>query len=179
MMNCNEVWKTIQGFEDYEVSNMGRVRNIADVDVLGRKRHRRILKPGLCSSGYYQVQLSNAGKPSRLLVHRLVASHFIPNPNNLPEVNHKQGVKTDNRASELEWVSVRENMSHRNKGCSSTYTGVTWFKPRNKWRAQISINGRKKHLGLFLEEVDAANAYLVALTKNNIQNKYAHATSNN
>ena len=93
-------WKKIEGFETYSVNRSAQVRN----DKTGQ-----ILKPCSHPKGYMIVNLSGHVK----LLHRLVATAFIPNPENKPQVNHKNGVKTDNRVENLEWATNGENQSHR------------------------------------------------------------------
>lgn len=97
-----EIWKDIDGYDGlYEVSNMGRVRKIT------------YLKPSKSNAGKYSViSLSKGNKQKGVCLHRLVAQAFIPNPENKPEVNHKGCNKDDNRASELEWATRRENVDH-------------------------------------------------------------------
>ena len=95
----NEVWKDCVGFEDYSVSNYGRIYS---------KRRDKILKLCVNSSNYKKCAL----KGKNLYVHRLVAQAFIDNPNNLEEVNHKDGNKWNNNADNLEWVSKSENAKH-------------------------------------------------------------------
>ncbi len=98
-----EIYKEIAGFPNYLVSNLGNVKN---------KNSNKLLKPYL-TRGYPRVSLYDAnGKRYCKLVHRLVAQAFIPNPENLPVVNHISGIKTDARVSNLEWVSHSENLSH-------------------------------------------------------------------
>lgn len=111
-----EIWKSISGYEGlYEVSNLGNVRSIDRV-VQSRwgdcKIKGRTLKPGITKQGYFIVVLSKSGVMTALRKGRLVALAFIPNPENKPEVNHKKGIKTDDRVSALEWSTSSENIIH-------------------------------------------------------------------
>lgn len=119
---ANEVWRPIAGFEDlYEVSNLGRVRSLdryyPDIIVLPSGKlapyHRKGKMMSLHTdkrTGYVFICLrKNDGKGHNNFVHRLVAQAFIPNPNNLPEINHKDECKTNNRADNLEWCDSRYN----------------------------------------------------------------------
>ncbi len=99
--NIQEVWKPIDGFPGYEISNLGKV-----------KSPNKILKTTPNYSGYHLVTLCNSKKYITPRVHRLVAKAFIPNPNNLPEVNHLDGDKSNNKASNLIWCSSKQNMRH-------------------------------------------------------------------
>ena len=115
----NEVWRAIPGYEGlYEVSNRGRVRSVDRV-AIGRWGHNRrqahILKQTPNGRGYLQVRFSIDGVKSAPLVHRLVASAFIPNPEGLPQVNHKDGVKGNNSVDNLEWCTASENALHRGR----------------------------------------------------------------
>jgi len=85
----------------YEVSNLGRIR---------RAGNKRVLKPALNSKGYYRVRLSNYPGYKFVLVHRTVAFSFVPNPDNQPQVNHIDENKTNNVASNLEWVDNKTNV---------------------------------------------------------------------
>lgn len=103
----NEIWKDIDGFEGlYQVSNLGRVKSLGN----DKSRREKILKLGNCH-GYLQVNLCKNGKRKKLCVHRLVAQTFLQNPQNLPEVNHKDEDKTNNSVENLEWVSSKENVN--------------------------------------------------------------------
>lgn len=108
-----EYWKTIEGYGDYMVSSLGRVKSL-NYRNTGKEK---ILKPRVDRYGYLQIGLNKTGKKKKFLVHRLVANTFIPNVDNKPEVNHKNEIKTDNRVKNLEWMTHYENMNYgtRNK----------------------------------------------------------------
>lgn len=115
-MQKSEIWKSISGYEGlYEVSNLGDVRSL-DRIVQSRwgdcKIKGRILKPGTIKQGYLFVVLCKDSVMKSFRVSRLVALAHIPNPENKPEVNHKKGIKKDNRVSELEWSTPSENVIH-------------------------------------------------------------------
>lgn len=111
-----EKWKQIKGFENkYEISNLGKVRSIGRY-ISGKNnscRYRKgtILKPQI-ASGYAQVYLSDNGKQKWYKVHRLVAEAFIPNPNNLPIINHKDGNTLNNTETNIEWCNYKYNVIH-------------------------------------------------------------------
>lgn len=108
-----EVWKDIDGYEGvYQVSNMGRIKSLTR-KVWNYTKPGRILKPCMKENGYLHVSLHNGDKHEKHAhVHRLVAQAFIPNPENLPEVNHKNFNKEDNRVENLEWCTSRYNKAH-------------------------------------------------------------------
>ncbi len=110
---CDEVWKEIPGYEGvYEVSNYGRVRSNAR-KVWNYTKQGRILKPHRKENGYMQITLCGRSKYEKhAYIHRLVAEAFIPNPNNLPQVNHKDFDKANNCVENLEWVTAAENHLH-------------------------------------------------------------------
>jgi hypothetical protein len=101
-MEPEEEWRTLEEYNSYEVSNYGRVKNRAKSDCL---------KPKLGRHGYHEVTLSQSGKLSYHLVHRLIATAFILNPLGKEQVNHL-GAKTDNRSWMLQWCTKEENMQH-------------------------------------------------------------------
>lgn len=102
-----EMWKDI--FAGYQVSDLGRVKSLPRN---GTVKEERILSPELGNTGYLQVCLYQDKKKKLCLVHRLVAQAFVPNLEGKPQVNHKNGNKTDNRACNLEWVTQSENTLH-------------------------------------------------------------------
>lgn len=115
-MENNEIWKPVVGYEGlYEVSNMGRVRSLDMVENIGhgtRLRKGKVLKCLKCSNGYLQVHLYKYKQVKKHRIHRLVASAFIPNPSNLPCVNHINENKEDNMVENLEWVTYKENLEY-------------------------------------------------------------------
>lgn len=107
-----EIWKDVQGYEgQYQVSNLGRVKSIKRKLTNGRSVSEKILNSSSkkkTQDGYLMVAL--AGRTFR--VNRLVAAAFIPNPDNKPVVNHIDGNKENNKADNLEWATISENMLH-------------------------------------------------------------------
>lgn len=115
-----EEWRPVVGYEGYyEVSDLGRVRNLGfDIEyILNGKKvvkhvYPKFLSPTLGNNGYFTVFLVCGEKKERLLVHRLVAMAFLPNPEDKRTINHKNGVKTDNIVENLEWATDMENIRH-------------------------------------------------------------------
>lgn len=122
-----EIWKDIAGYEKmYQVSNLGRVRSLDRYSWNGYKywlQRGKILKPCQQKSGYLNVDLSDGhSKSHKYRVHRLVAQAFIPNPNNYPQVNHKDEDKSNNKVENLEWCTAKYNLNygHHNKKAANT-----------------------------------------------------------
>lgn len=161
MLNTiQEIFMPIQGFEGlYEISNYGRLRNA-----------RKVMKTYKINSGYDCAKLRKDGKVTSILIHRLVASHFIPNPYSKNEVNHINHEKSDNSVGNLEWVTTSENKAHSlnigwtkynepskgiKLGKTSKYHNVIWDKTRNKWVGVVRHQS-KNHFAKRFDTEEAA-----------------------
>lgn len=147
-----EVFVAIAEFPGYFISNFGRVWSDKMDGRLLRHRVR---------SGYLSVDLCKDSVRTSKLIHRLVATAFVPNPENKPCVDHIDGDRQNNIVTNLRFCTHAENGWNRGSqpGSSSKYVGVSWYKPSNKWEAKIKIDGNNKHLGIFTDEEAAARAY--------------------
>ena len=125
-----EEWRPVVGYEGlYEVSNMGKVKSLERMKWNGNgcyKIPERILKPKKDKGGYLQVNLSKDGKDKWCTVHRLVATAFLPNLDNLPQVNHIDENKENNCVQNLEWCSRSYNINYgtRNEKISKPILGI-------------------------------------------------------
>jgi hypothetical protein len=121
-----EEWRDIEGFEGYyQVSNLGRVRSLDRVKCDGIRMKGRIMKTHFDACGYEMVQLRRDGKYKHPSIHRLVAIAFIPNPDNLPQVNHIDEIRNHNTVDNLEWCTVlyNQNYGHRRERASESSVG--------------------------------------------------------
>ena len=138
-----EIWCPIKGFEgQYQVSDQGRVKSLK----FGKER---ILKPIRDKDGYLLVNLCKNGEIKQCLVHRLVAQAFIPNPNNLPQVNHRDEDKTNNSVQNLEWCDQKYNINYgtRTDRCSKPVLQFT--KSGEFVREWKSTRDVERNLGYF------------------------------
>lgn len=112
----NEVWKPVKGYEgQYEVSNLGNIRSVDRHLMYGNQYHLLKGKPIKSfpnSKGYLRINLSKNSKIKQYFVHRLAAEAFIPNPNNLPFIDHINTIRDDNRAENLRWCTQKENCNN-------------------------------------------------------------------
>lgn len=160
-----EIWKDIPNYEGcYQVSNLGNVKSL-ERKVKGKvnlkTQKEKILNPTQNIYGYYYVSLCKKGFIKKFTVHQLVAISFL---NHIPcgmklVVNHINFNRLDNRLENIEVVTNRENTNLKHIKSSSKYVGVSWHKGSKKWMSRIVINGKRKHLGYFFEEIEAHNAY--------------------
>lgn len=175
----NVLWKTISDFPNYQVSNTGLVKG----------KTGRILKTFTQNKGYEVATLHNESKRSaKRTVHRLVAEAFIANPTGLPIVNHNDGNKLNNKATNLEWCDNSYNILHaralglntyskptkgkklpaRGNGPTTQYYGVCWDGARNKWKVRVQNDGTLYPQKRFESELDAAKYYDDLIKTNNL-----------
>ena len=155
--NCNnvddeELFKRIDGYDNYLVSNFGNVKN---------SKTNRILKPNPHPEGYKQVNLYKNGIKKPFLIHRLVGLAFLENPDNKQMIDHIDNNPANNNIKNLRWATSKNNSANRGKPTNNTtgFKGVCFDKHAKKYKANIMINGKKKHLGLFKSTEDASQAY--------------------
>lgn len=101
-----EIWKEIEGYSNYKVSDKGRVKS------LYKNGKEKLLKPSKNKNGYLRVTLTKDHKVKHIFIHRLVAQAFLENPDNLPQVNHKDENKENNCIENLEWCTASYNVKY-------------------------------------------------------------------
>jgi len=154
-----EIWKDIPNCDGYQISNTGKVRHIKETIL--KPENRPIKK----NSKYCQSRVTIKGK--KYAVHRLVAQAFIPNPNNLPQVNHIDGNPQNNEINNLEWCSPKENVRHAIK------TGLRKLKiPLNKHKYICDEYKKGKTINEIANEFKVQNTCIRdILIKNNIKRR--------
>lgn len=174
-MDKKEVWKDVVGYEGYyQVSSLGRVKGVDRIikakfiNHETQKVNGKILKPFTNKHGYVRVSLTINQKVNKFSVHRLVAQAFIPNPENKPQVNHKDEKRDNNNVDNLEWVTVKENSNYgtlpkqrsirKSKPVISVSEGglMRYFKSATEAAYRLKVNapkislvikGERKHTG--------------------------------
>lgn len=140
-----EIYKPIEGYEGlYEISNLGNVKSLD----YGRTGKEQILKGGKDRYGYLYVLLYKNKERKKITTHRLVATTFIPNKENKPCINHKNEIKTDNRAENLEWVTIKENNNY------GTHNERIAKANRGKKRSQETIEKLSKSHSIPIVQLD-------------------------
>ena len=166
----DKIWKTEQWYpvieyNDYAISDLGRIKSFKRNNII-------LLKQRVNKRGYLYVCLRNLYGVKSKKTHQLLAICLLnhkPNGLNIV-VDHIDNNKLNNTLSNLQLLTHRDNVIKGIVKKTSKYNGVSWNKCSNKWISQIQINGKKKHLGLFIYEIEANNAYKKALKK--IENEF-------
>lgn len=171
-----ERWIKVNGYQYYEVSSFGNVRSIThQTQCLSRWGSVRtllipgkLLKPAYYSNGYQFVALSENGTVTQKLLHRIVATAFLPNPLNKAYVNHKDGNKVNNHVDNLEWVTPTENAQH------AILTGLTNMKSGdNPYSRSVTVerDGIKKQFETQREAAQFIGAKEVTLSASRKYNR--------
>jgi hypothetical protein len=158
-----QIWKWIKGFEgSYQISDEGNVRSFKY-----SKEFPRYLKLSKNSCGYLLVALYNKGLKQYYYVHRLVAEAFIPNPENKPQVNHKNGIRDKNKTLNLEWATPSENARH-----GYVELGRKALKGENSCRSKLTEEQVLEIRRSSLSEKELASIYSVNQASiNNVKNR--------
>lgn len=144
-------WKDIVGYEnEYQINQFGEIRTLKDSPKL---KKYDVLKPQKSKrNGYVYQMLYKNGKEKLLRVHRLVAMAFLPNPNNLPQVNHKDGNKQNNSVDNLEWCEQSDNMKH-------AYKNGLQIPSENQRKAIINTNKLKQKKVCQIKDSEIINTF--------------------
>ena len=131
----NERWKDIKGYEGkYQISTTGRLKSV---------KSNLIMKPMVALNGYLIACLWENNRQRKITIHRLVANAFIPNLNNLPEINHIDEDKTNNRVENLEWCTHKYNMNYGNVGKKISVANSGKI-PGEETRKKLSLDTARK-----------------------------------
>ena len=144
-----EVFKTIKGFDNYEISNLGNVKNAKTGKIMKQELSKK--------AGYFQANLMNvSGKQKHKKIHILIAQAFIPNPQNKPCVDHIDKDRTNNNLKNLRWATYSENGMNKCKLNANTsgYSGVFYRKDTKKWQSRLTID-RKTYSKSFKTKEEA------------------------
>lgn len=158
----DKIWADIPGYDLYQVSNMGKIRNKKTLrEIKGRDDNKGYLK--FCAWGF-------GDKSKTLKFHKAIHLAFFNGQDGL--INHKDGNKHNNCLDNLEVVSARENVSH-GKTARGKNTGAVLHKPSGLWASRICIDGKSKSLGYFKTAEAASGRYFKELEVKRLENKYA------
>ena len=148
----------IEGFENYLIYEDGKIWS--------KKGKGRFLKPFPDCKGYLRVDLRKDGERKHMSIHRLVGNAFIPNHENKPQIDHIDNNRQNNNIKNLRWVTASENQRNKPVYGAIPFRGVC--KHKNIFMAQITIDGKKKHIGTCDTAEEASEAYLKYCRDNNI-----------
>ena len=161
-----EVWKSIEGFENYyQISNLGRVRSLIRKSTGTNTKKEIILKPEKLKNGYLRYNFSKNSIKKRFLAHRIVAKYFIENYNNKKCVNHINGIRDDNRSENLEWNTHSENSIHgyiKNKRKNSKRK----LSEKQVFEIRTKLINSKRGIGLLLAKEYNVSTFIISLIKN-------------
>ena len=146
-----EIYRAIRDYDNYEVSNLGHVKNVST---------GRILRSCKNKHDYYYVNLCSDGKAITKAVHKLVSEAFLPNPNGYDYVDHKNNDKSDNTVDNLRFCTPQQNCHNKKLAINNTSgcKGVHFNKKCKRYQASININVKACHLGYFMNLLDAKRA---------------------
>ena len=151
----------VEGYENYMIYKDGRVWSKPKPS-----GGNKFLKPNPDGCGYLHVRLHKDGKRKMMKIHRLIALHYIPNPENKPEIDHIDNNRQNNDISNLRWVSHGENQINKCAYGAVPFKGVC--KKGNRFQASKRVDGKSKHIGYYKTAEEASEAWIKYCTNNNI-----------
>ena len=178
------IWKDIKGYEGlYQVSNCGEVRKLRFINNITNKEKIFMITPQKINSGYYKIVLYKNAVYKNKTIHRLVAETFIPNPNNYPCVNHKDGNKNNNNVENLEWCTYSENAKHAYKNNLTTAAAKGKYGGENPKAIKVNMidKNTNKVIKQFDSQIEAAkyigvkrSCHIVSCCKGRLKTAYGY-----
>lgn len=149
------MWKIINSFEDYEISDMGEIKSL-------KNGMEKILKPQLAKRGYYIINLCKNGSVYHKTIHRLVAQAFIPNPDNKPCIDHINGCRIDNRVCNLRWCTQKDNLNYEiaKKNISKAHKGKVLTDEHKKKISESNKGKPKPHFEKRIDQYTIDGTYI-------------------